>query len=115
MAGDSIGVDGSLVEGLFKDKDKAALPALLAAICRAAMEQEVTRHVGAAPHERTDARRGRRNGTKPRTLRTRAGELELDVPQVRGCEPYRPGLFGRWQRSERALLGAVCGRRWSRR
>jgi transposase-like protein len=36
------------------------------------------------------------------------GELELDVPQVRGCEPYNPSLFNKWQRSERALLVA-CG------
>jgi transposase-like protein len=104
MAGDSIGVDGSLVEGLFKEK--AVLPALLAAVCRAAMEQEVAAHVGAAPHERSDTRRGHRNGTKPRTLLTRVGQLELDVPQVRGCEPYHPSLFGKWQRSERALLVA---------
>ena len=85
MAIESIGLDGSLVEGLFKDKE--ALPALLSAICRAAMEQEVSRHVGAALHERTESRVGRRNGYKPRTLRTRVGGLELDVPQVRGCEP----------------------------
>jgi transposase-like protein len=25
---------------------------------------------------------------------------------VRGCEPYHPSLFGKWQRSERALLVA---------
>ena len=106
MASESIGLDGSLVEGLFKDKE--ALPLLLAAICRAAMEQEVSRHVGAAPHERTASRVGRRNGYKPRTLKTRAGDLELDVPQVRGCEPYHPSLFGRWQRSERALLVACA-------
>jgi len=36
------------------------------------------------------------------------GELELSVPQVRGCEPYHPSMFARWQRSERALLVA-CG------
>jgi putative transposase len=106
MAGDSIGVDGSLVEGLFQDK--GALAALLEAICRAAMEQEVSRHVGAALHERSGSRVGRRNGYKPRRLKTRAGELELDVPQVRGCEPYHPSLFGRWQRSERALLVACA-------
>jgi putative transposase len=34
--------------------------------------------------------------------------LELDVPQVRGCEPYHPSLFGKWQRSERALLVACA-------
>jgi transposase-like protein len=106
MAENSIGVDGSLVEGLFGDRE--VLPALLAAICRAAMEQEVSRHVGAAPHERSESRVGRRNGYKPRTLKTRVGGLELDVPQVRGCEPYHPSLFGRWQRSERALLVACA-------
>lgn len=106
MASDSICVDGSLVEGLLKDK--GVLPALLSAICRAAMEQEVSRHVGAGLHERSGSRVGRRNGYKPRRLKTRVGEVELDVPQVRGCEPYHPSLFGRWQRSERALLVA-CG------
>ena len=104
--GTSIGLDGSLVEGLFKDK--AALPALLKALCQAAMAAEVSEHVGAGPHERSEGRRGHRNGTKPRTLSTRVGALELDVPQVRGCEPYHPSLFNRWQRSERALLVA-CG------
>jgi transposase-like protein len=106
MANDSIGLDGSLVEGLFREK--GALAALLQAVCRAAMEQEVTRHVGAGLHERSESRVGRRNGYKPRTLRTRAGDLELDVPQVRGCEPYHPSLFGKWQRSERALLVACA-------
>ena len=78
-------MDGPLVEGLFKEK--GALAALLGAVCRAAMEQEVSRHVGAALRERTESRVGRRNGYKPRTLRTRVGGLELDVPQVRGYEP----------------------------
>jgi transposase-like protein len=35
------------------------------------LELEMTEHIGAAPHERTDARKGHRNGYKPRTLRTR--------------------------------------------
>lgn len=64
--------------------------------------------MGADPHARNDGRRGDRNGTKPRTLATRVGELALSVPQVRECEPYHPSMFARWQRSERALLVA-CG------
>ena len=32
----------------------------------------------------------------------------MSVPQVRGCEPYHPSMFARFQRSERALLVA-CG------
>lgn len=34
-------------------------------------------HVGAAPYERTETR----NGSKPRTLRTRVGTLNLLIPQ----------------------------------
>src|SRR5688572_853898 len=97
---------GELLQGVFAREEGPRL--LLAALAQAAMRAEVEAHVGAAPDERSGARRGRRNGTKPRTLKTRVGELELDVPQVRGCEPYHPSLFGRWQRSERALLVA-CG------
>ena len=65
-------------------------------------------HLSAGRHERTDARCGRRNGYKPRTLNTRVGRVALAVPQVRECDrgPYEPSLFHRFQRSERALLVA---------
>lgn len=75
---------------------------------RALMEEEVQQHVGAARHERTSSRQGSRNGYKPRKLKSRVGELELSVPQVRGMEPYHPSVFARYQRSERALLAACA-------
>jgi putative transposase len=75
---------------------------------RGLMEEEVQLHVGAARHERTSSRQGSRNGYKPRRLKTRVGELELSVPQVRGMEPYHPSVFARYQRSERALLTACA-------
>src|SRR5215210_6752644 len=105
---EAVSIDGlgDLLQGVFAREEGPRL--LLAALARAAMGAEVAAHLGAGPHERSEQRRGRRNGTKPRTLRTRVGEVELDVPQVRGCEPYHPSLFNRWQRSERALLVA-CG------
>ena len=108
MAKASIDVSGELVQRLFQDPGR--LREVLEVICQAAMAQEVAAHVGAEPHERTGDRRGRRNGSKPRTLLTRVGGLELSVPQVRDCDrgPYHPSLFARWERSERALLVA-CG------
>ena len=106
MAKESIeGVLGML-QGAFEDPQQ--LKTLLQLLAEAAMSQEVSAHLGAGPHERSERRQGHRNGYKPRTLKTRVGELELSVPQVRGCEPYHPSLFARWQRSERALLVA-CG------
>lgn len=99
-------IDGILsgLQGLFSDP--AALRRVLELVIDVGMREEAAQHLGAGPHERIDERRGHRNGYKPRTLATRVGELSLSVPQVRGCEPYHPSMFNRWQRSERALLVA---------
>jgi putative transposase len=106
MAETSIDGLGQLLQGLFAREEGPRR--VLEFLANEAMRAEVGAHVGAAPHERSEGRRGLRNGTKPRTLLTRVGELELDVPQVRGREPYHPSLFNKWQRSERALLVACA-------
>ena len=108
MAKRSIDLNAELIQRLFSDPQR--MQEVIEVICQAAMAQEVAEHVGADRHERSDGRRGMRNGHKPRTLLTRVGELELNVPQVRDCDrgPYHPSLFARWERSERALLVA-CG------
>jgi putative transposase len=95
-----------LMQELFSSKD--GIKSLLEMLLEQVMAAESSEQIGAGRHERCSDRRGYRNGTKPRRLKTRVGELELDVPQVRGCEPYHPSMFGRWQRSERALLVACA-------
>jgi transposase-like protein len=47
------------------------------------LEEEMTAHLGAECYERTEGRRRNRNGSKPRTLTTRVGTLELALPQWR--------------------------------
>src|SRR3954464_244710 len=42
-------------------------------IYQALIEAELTAVIGAAPHERIDARTAQRNGSRPRTLTTTAG------------------------------------------
>jgi transposase-like protein len=108
MAGESIDGLAESLQGVFRERE--GLKTLLELLLKEAMAQEVAAHLGAAPYERAAGREGRRNGHKPRTLKTRVGELELSVPQVRGCEngPYHPSMFGRWERSERALLVACA-------
>ena len=70
------------------------------------MEAEMTEHIGAAPCERAENRKGHRNGYKPRTLRTRVGTLNLLVPQDREGT-FSTRLFSRYQRSEKALVLAL--------
>jgi transposase-like protein len=68
------------------------------------LEEEAAEHLGAGRHQRSQGRRGHRNGYKPRKLQGRLGTMDLQVPQVRNCEPYQPSLWNKWQRHERALL-----------
>jgi putative transposase len=106
MANSGIDQLGDLLHDLFASRE--GMQRLLETVINIGMREQATAHVGAGEHERTLNRRGYRNGSKPRKFKSRVGELELSVPQVRGCEPYHPNLFARWQRSERALLVA-CG------
>jgi len=70
------------------------------------LETEMTGFLGAGSYERNGERRGWRNGYKPRTLKTRVGELELMVPKDRDGE-FQTELFERYQRSEKALVLAM--------
>ena len=72
-----------------------------------AMKIERSEVLGAQPYERTSERHGYANGFKPKTLNTRIGKLELQVPQTRGVEFY-PKSLERGVRSERALKLAVA-------
>jgi len=71
------------------------------------MKIERSETLRAAPYERTCERQGHANGFKPKTLNTRIGKLELQVPQTRGVEFY-PKSLERGVRSERALKLAVA-------
>lgn len=70
------------------------------------LEAEMTAFVGADSYERTGERRGYRNGYKPRTLKTRVGELDLMIPKDRDGQ-FHSELFERYQRSEKALVLAI--------
>jgi putative transposase len=73
----------------------------------AAMLFERERFLNAAPYERTSERRDYANGFKPKRLRTRLGELDLRIPQVRNSDFY-PQALERGTRSERAVKLALA-------
>jgi putative transposase len=72
-----------------------------------AMKLERAVVLGADPYQRCEARRGYANGFKPKTVASRLGKLELQVPQTRGVEFY-PSVLERGERSERALKLALA-------
>ena len=84
----------------------------MSALFNAAMTVERSAFLEARPYERTEDRRGYANGFKPKTMRTRVGELALEIPQVRdlapGSEGFYPKSLERGLRSERALKLAIA-------
>jgi putative transposase len=105
MAKDHRRLNAELVQEVLLD-DPRFLPQIVERVVQQMLEAEMTEHVGAAPHERTDARKGHRNGYKPRTLRTRVGTLNLLIPQDREGT-FSTRLFSRYQRNEKALVLAL--------
>lgn len=79
---------------------------MLETMVQEAIERKFERFLGAGPWERTELRRGLRNGKKRRTLKTRVGALELRVPKDREGR-FQPSHFERYQRSENALTFAL--------
>jgi putative transposase len=72
-----------------------------------AMLAEREKYLGAGRYERTETRTGQANGFKPKTIRTRVGEIPLAVPQTRDGGFY-PTCLEKGQRSEKALTLAIA-------
>lgn len=79
---------------------------LIQKIIQEVLEAEMDEALGAEKSERTPNRLGYRSGHYGRTLITRVGKLELRVPQDRQGR-FRTEVFERYQRSEKALVGAL--------
>ena len=80
---------------------------VIALLINEAMLIERSRYLKATPYERTDDRNGYANGYKNKTIKSRIGALNLQVPQTRDSEFY-PSLLEKGLRSERALKLAVA-------
>jgi transposase-like protein len=88
----------SWIEGEIRGAVKMVLEEIL--------EAEIASHLSAAPGERTEARRGYRNGSYTRGLVSRVGALEIEVPRDREGT-FRPGVFERYRRMESPLEEAL--------
>ncbi|MHB1810963.1 MAG: IS256 family transposase [Thermoplasmataceae archaeon] len=70
------------------------------------MEEEARIQVSSLPYERTEERKGYRNGSRTRRLKTVDGELELKKPQIREF-PFETKVFDRYSRVEKALDSVI--------
>ncbi len=70
------------------------------------MEEEARVQVSSTPYERTGERKGYRNGSRTRKLKTVDGTLELRKPQIREF-PFETMVFERYSRVEKALDSVI--------
>jgi transposase-like protein len=70
------------------------------------IDAEATAFIGAAPFERTSDRTTHRNGSRPRTLTTPAGDLQLSIPKLRQGS-FFPALLEHRRRVDKALFAVV--------
>ena len=95
-----------VVEELMEEGTEA-FRSVLEKLFNVAMRIEQSDYLGAEPYERSDTRRGHANGYKDKRIKTRVGELELKIPQVRGLSFY-PQSLEKGCRSEKALKLAIA-------
>lgn len=88
------------------EEDEDYLRSMVQSLVEATLEAEMTLALGVEKGERSAERLGYRSGYYSRSLVTRVGTLELRVPQDREGR-FSTRLFERYQRSEKALVGAL--------
>ena len=91
-------LDGSSAGELIPELARQGLQQLI--------ELELAAFLGADWHERTEERLGHRNGYRPRSLATQAGDIDLLIPKLRtGC--FLPSILKPRRRVDQALYGVI--------
>jgi putative transposase len=75
-------------------------------ILQALIELEATLAIGADRYERTETRTTQRNGSRPRVLSTKAGDVKLSIPKLREGS-FFPSLLEPRRRIDQALWAVV--------
>ena len=70
------------------------------------MRREVEQRCGAGYHERSDNRETSRNGYRERTLSTRLGDIDLEIPKLRSGS-YLPSFLNPRRRWEKAFVNVI--------
>ncbi|MGJ7922253.1 IS256 family transposase [Neobacillus sp. LXY-4] len=82
---------------------ESSVKASLSLILNSLMEKERDEYINALSHERTEERRGYRNGYYERELITGVGSLKLKVPRTRDGE-FSTTVFDKYKRCDQALI-----------
>lgn len=99
-------LDHDFFVGLFSETKDEAFGKLMEALLNQVLKAESTEQLGAENYERSEDRADYRNGTRTRSLTTRIGKIELQIPRHRNT-PFKTTLFENYQRNEQALIASM--------
>jgi putative transposase len=95
-----------LVEMVKNTDDADRMRRMLEVMLQALVDAEATAFIGAEPHQRSDARTTQRNGTRPKTVTTAAGDVTIGIPKVRSGS-FFPALLCPRRRIDVALHAVI--------
>lgn len=99
-------LDYEFLVGLFAESKDIAFAKLMEAILNQILKAESSEQLCAENYERSNDRKDYRNGSRSRSLTTRVGKIELDIPRHRNI-PFKTVLFENYQRNEQALISTM--------
>jgi putative transposase len=102
---DQLEVVKEIISSFLQDS-KDGKKRLLEWFLNSVMEEEARVQTQSEPYERTEDRKGHRNGSRTRKLKTVDGTLELKKPQIREF-PFETGVFEKFSRVEKALDSVI--------
>src|SRR6476646_6738420 len=101
------GTSGGLDWKVLVGQEREFVRSVVQEVVQQVLEAEMDEALQAGKGERTASRQGYRSGYYSRTLVSRMGRLELEVPQDRQGR-FSTQVFERYQRSEKALVVALA-------
>ena len=95
-----------VLEQLQNDESGDLVRQMVTVLYQALIDTEATGVIQAQRHERTLSRTNQRNGSRPRLLTTKAGDVELTIPKLRKGS-FFPSVLTRRRRIDQALYAVV--------
>lgn len=96
-----------MIESLRTADEGTLMRHLLAVMLQQLVDAEATEKIGAGRYERSTTRTNQRNGTRPKTVATTSGDVEVAIPKLR-TGSFFPSLLQPRRRIDRALHAVVC-------
>ena len=106
MAQLNITLNQEEIQQLLTNDRNEAFKKLLQESLNSLLKAESEEQLHAAPYERSEERTDSRNGNRERSLTTRIGKIELQVPRHRN-QPFKTMIFENYSRSEAALISCM--------